>query len=371
MEGVELKDCFAGAYAGRRVLVTGHTGFKGSWLVLWLRALGAEVSGLALAPDTEPSHHAILGLGIDETLIDLRDAAEVAAAVERGRPDIVFHLAAQPLVRRSFRDPVATVATNVLGLVHLLEAIRACPSVRAVVNVTTDKCYEIDGRAAGYTEGDRLGGYDPYSASKACAEIISLSWRRSFFGSGNQQPRRVPVLLATARAGNVIGGGDWAEDRLVPDLVRNAVTGRPTPVRSPGAIRPWQHVLEPLSGYLLLGQRLLEGDVQCADAWNFGPAAEGHLSVRAVVDEFAMRWPDVRMQDDKGEHPRETAELRLNWDKARRALGWQPVWDAAQMLQRTADWYRSFYSGGQVLSRIQLQAYVEDACRARTVWASR
>ncbi|MCK7491692.1 MAG: CDP-glucose 4,6-dehydratase [Comamonadaceae bacterium] len=223
VESLDLTHCFRGAYRGRRVLVTGHTGFKGSWLVLWLRSMGADVSGLALPPDTEPSHYRLLSLGIAEALIDLRDAEAVASAVRRMRPELVFHLAAQPLVRRSFREPVATVATNVMGLVYLLEAVRGCSTVRAVVNVTTDKCYEVDERAVGYTEEDRLGGYDPYSASKACAEILSACWRRSFLGADSMKGQ-ADVLLATARAGNVLGGGDWAEDRLVPDLVRAAST---------------------------------------------------------------------------------------------------------------------------------------------------
>lgn len=369
MESVALTRCFGSTYSGRRVLVTGHTGFKGSWLALWLRSLGAEVCGLALAADTEPSHHRLLALDFPEALVDLRDAAAVDRAVERFQPEVIFHLAAQPLVRRSFREPVATVATNIMGLVHLFEAIRRCPSVLAVVNATTDKCYEIDGREGGYIETDRLGGFDPYSASKACAEILSACWRRSFY-SADAMPGRVPVLLATARAGNVIGGGDWAEDRLVPDLVRAAAAGRPAPVRNPSAVRPWQHVLEPLSGYLLLGQRLLSGVVGAACAWNFGPAERGHLSVSEIVEGLARHWPAVGMKVDDGSHPHETRELRLNWGKARQELGWQPVWSAESMLQRTGDWYRDFYQSGRLRSGEQLDAYVGDARRAGIAWAA-
>ena len=368
VEEVDLTGLFNGVYRGRRVLVTGHTGFKGSWLALWLRELGAEVSGLALAPDTEPSHHRLLALGVVEALEDLRDAEAVRNAVERFRPEIVFHLAAQPLVRRSFREPVATVATNVMGLLHLLEAVRDCSSVRAVVNATTDKCYEVDGRRDGYAEEDRLGGFDAYSASKACAEILSSCWRRSFLGPGRADGR-APILLATARAGNVVGGGDWAEDRLVPDLVRAAAAGREAPVRNPRAVRPWQHVLEPLAGYLLLGQRLFAGDSMCASAWNFGPAAGGELSVSEIAHGLARHWPAVRMAVDAGSHPHETAELRLNWDKARRTLGWVPVWGARVMLERTAAWYRTYYESGRTRSLEDLQDFVLDAKRAGVGWA--
>ncbi len=363
-----MRRCFGGVYSGRRVLITGHTGFKGSWLALWLRALGAEVSGLALPPATEPSHHRLLSLGFPESLVDLRDIDAVRSAVDLLRPEIVFHLAAQPLVRRSFREPVATVATNVLGLVHLFEAVRSCTTVRAVVNATTDKCYEVDGRADGYSEEDRLGGHDPYSASKACAEILSSCWRRSFFGPVKDNDRS-SVLLATARAGNVIGGGDWAEDRLVPDLVRAAAAGNVTMIRNPLAIRPWQHVLEPLAGYLLLGERLLSGDASAASAWNFGPAAGGHLPVHEIVTRMGRHWPAIRMSVDAGSHPHETTELRLNWEKAHRLLGWKPIWNADAMIERTALWYRGYYETGRLGSTGDLDAFVEAARQADIGWA--
>lgn len=370
VEGVELRRCFGGVYAGRRVLVTGHTGFKGSWLTLWLKALGADVSGLALPPDTDPSHYKLLSLGHAEELIDLRDAEAVRTAVVRFRPEIVFHLAAQPLVRRSYREPALTVATNVMGLVHLLEAVRACATVRAMVNATTDKCYENDGRSTGYDEDDRLGGHDPYSASKACAELISASWRRSFFAV-DHDGRGQPMLLATARAGNVVGGGDWAEDRLLPDLVSAAAWGTVAVIRNPGATRPWQHVLEPLAGYLQLGSRLLAGDAHCASAWNFGPAADGHVSVAEIVNGLHAHWPAVRMQVDAADHPHESSQLHLNWEKARQELDWRPVWDADAMLARTARWYRAYYTSGQVNSHGDLARYVEDARLAGVSWATR
>jgi CDP-glucose 4,6-dehydratase len=363
-----ISPAFGSVYDGRRVLVTGHTGFKGSWLVFWLRELGAEVSGLALAPETDPSHYTLLGQSIPEARVDLRDATATREAVERFQPQIIFHLAAQSLVRRSYRDPLSTVQTNVIGLVHLLEAVRSTHSVQAVVNATTDKCYENDGRSGGYTETDCLGGHDPYSASKACAEILSSSWRRSFF----LQPdtRGFDVLLATARAGNVIGGGDWAEDRLVPDLVRAAVGNRAAAIRNPHAVRPWQHVLEPLSGYLELGRRLLQGDRRAASAWNFGPTPALALSVGQVASNLAGQWPSIRIETDKQAHAHEAEILALDWSKAGRELRWRPVWDAPTMLARTANWYRTYYESGRLQTHQDLNAYRADAARAGLAWAT-
>lgn len=357
---------FGGAYAGRRVLVTGHTGFKGSWLALWLHTLGARVFGLALPAETAPSHAARLDLPLDEALVDLRDAAAVQQALRRFEPEVVLHLAAQPLVRRSYREPSATFGTNVMGLVNLLEAVRATPTVRAVVNATTDKCYANLNTPRGYREDDALGGHDPYSASKACAEIVSASWRASFLAPGDG---RRPVGLATARAGNVVGGGDWSEDRLVPDLVRAALAGRATPIRHPHATRPWQHVLEPLAGYLLLGQRLLDDPTRDAEAWNFGPEDGGHLSVGEVVTRFAAHWPRVRHEIDPRPQPHEAALLHLDIGKSRERLGWRPVWDADTTLARTAHWYREFHEQGRVASRDDLAQYLADARRAGLAWA--
>ena len=367
-ESGEFAGLFGGVYAGRRVLVTGHSGFKGSWLALWLRRLGAQVCGLALPAPDEPNHAALLKLPLDETLVDLRDAAAVRDALRRFAPEVVFHLAAQALVRRSYREPQATFETNVLGLVNLFEAVRATPSVRVLVNATSDKCYENRQLARGYHEVDPLGGHDPYSASKACAEIVSASYRASFLAQDDG--RGHPVALATARAGNVIGGGDWSEDRLVPDLVRAALAGCSTQVRNPGATRPWQHVLEPLSGYLLLGQRLLADPSSCAAAWNFGPSAQdGHLSVGQVMERFAAHWPAMRHEVDRQPQPHEAALLHLDCSKAQRDLGWQPVWTAQTMIARTAGWYCAWHEQGRVDSAQDLQRYVADARAAGRVWA--
>jgi CDP-glucose 4,6-dehydratase len=356
---------FGGVYAGRRVLVTGHTGFKGSWLVLWLRELGARVTGLALDPDTQPSHWNLLGFDdLADHRTDLRDAGALRNVFDDHRPEIVFHLAAQPLVRRSYRDPVDTFSSNVTGLINLFEAVRACPSVRVVVNATTDKVYAEQAAPEGYRETDPLGGHDPYSTSKACAELMSACYRKSFFEASGAS-----VQVATARAGNVIGGGDWAEDRLVPDLVKSALAGRPLLLRNPEAVRPWQHVLEPLSGYLRLGQMLWKSQ-EFVGAWNFGPGATGEVSVQSLAAQLGAHWPALRIERDAGAHPHEAAILRLNCEKATRQLAWRPVWNIDTALARTADWYRRFHESGQLCSAGDLVAYIDDALRLGLEWTA-
>ncbi len=352
---------FGGVYAGTRVLITGHTGFKGSWLALWLQQLGARVSGLALAPERTPAHWDLLGL--DDVLdlrVDLTDLQAVRSAVERARPRIIFHLAAQPLVRRSYREPAYTFAVNVTGLLHLFESVRADGGVRALVNVTTDKVYLDRPVGGGYPEAHPLGAHDPYSTSKACSELLSQCYQQAYFSNG--------PALATARAGNVIGGGDWSEDRLLPDLVRSAVGGTPLRVRNPEAIRPWQHVLEPLSGYLRLGQRLLEG-TDAIGAWNFGPDASANLRVRELVEGVRQRWPGIEVETELAGQPHETAILELDSSKARGELGWQPVWDAPTTIARTVDWYRAWHQRGELRTRDDLSTYVATARAAGIEWA--
>lgn len=364
---MDLNALFGGVYNGKHVLVTGHTGFKGSWLAFWLRAMGARVSGLALDPDTAPSHWNQLALSdVGDHRVDLRDRAGVRAVFERVQPQIVFHLAAQPLVRRSYREPVATFDVNVMGLLNVLEAVRDFASVRVLVNATTDKVYEDRESENGFREGDCLGGHDPYSSSKACAEIVSACYRKSFF---HDDGRGFAPRVATARAGNVIGGGDWAEDRLVPDLVRAATSGNALRVRNPSAVRPWQHVLEPLSGYLRLGQRLWD-DTGLAGAWNFGPGAAGEISVQSLAAQLGAHWPTLRIEDDAGTHPHEAAILRLNCDKAARQLAWRPVWSIDTALARTAEWYRRFHESEQVGSADDLAAYIGDARQLGVGWTS-
>jgi CDP-glucose 4,6-dehydratase len=360
---------FGAVYAGKTALLTGHTGFKGSWLALWLEQLGCRVVGYSLPPPTEPSHIAALSLNCHSVVGDVRDRPRLTAVVKECRPDVVFHLAAQPLVRRSYRDPVGTFETNVLGTVSVHEACRAADSVRAIVCVTSDKVYENREWVWGYRETDPVGGYDPYSCSKGCTELVTSCYRNSYFNLA-EYGRSHQVLVATARAGNVIGGGDWAEDRLVPDLVRATTAGRPLILRNPRSVRPWQHVLEPLSGYLQLGQKLLEGDARFAEAWNFGPNADGAVAVESVVRQFRAAWPRVRYEaQQEAGAPHEAGLLHLDCAKARSKMGWAPVWNWTDSVAVTADWYRQFYETGALLTRRDLAAYIKDARRMSLSWS--
>ena len=319
----------------RSVFLTGHTGFKGGWLATWLLALGARVTGYALAPDTTPSYFVRCGLAerLTSRLGDVTDAAALESALAVARPSVVFHLAAQSLVRRSYREPVETFATNVLGTAHVLEAVRRTPSVEAVVVVTSDKCYDNRERPEGYREDEPLGGRDPYSASKAAAELVTAAYRRSFFATG--------ARVATARAGNVIGGGDWAEDRLVPDVIRAVARGETVRVRHPSAVRPWQHVLEPLGGYLALAERLVESDA-FATAFNFGPRDDDAVPVAALVELVLGLWGDGRWEAvAETDAPHEAGLLRLDWTRARQRLGWRPVLALKEAAALTVDWYRA------------------------------
>lgn len=336
-------------WTGRRVLVTGHTGFKGAWLSLLLERLGAVVGGFSLDPPTAPSLFRAAGVTetVDHVVGDVRDLGAVTTAVADFAPEVVLHLAAQPLVRRSYEAPIETYATNVMGTMHVLEAVRAAGGVGAVVVVTSDKCYENREWEYGYRETDRLGGSDPYSSSKAAVELLVGGYVAAFLDAADAsgaRPARTGV--ATARAGNVIGGGDWAADRLVPDLVRGVVADDPALIRNPAAVRPWQHVLEPLAGYLRLASSLLCEPTQHAGAWNFGPAAEDAWPVAQVADHVGELWGTgpAWVTDDR-EHPHEAHDLRLDWSKARRQLGWRPRWDLASALRRTVAWYRDFYDG--------------------------
>ncbi|MFL6428883.1 MAG: CDP-glucose 4,6-dehydratase [Acidobacteriaceae bacterium] len=349
-------------WSGKRVFLTGHTGFKGSWLALWLQHLGAELTGYALDPPTEPSlfHKADVAACMQSIIGDLRDAPILTAAVQSAQPEIVFHLAAQPLVRHSYEDPVGTYETNVLGTIHLLEAVRKTPSVRAVVVITTDKCYENKEWIWPYRETDPLGGYDPYSSSKACAEIVTSSWRNSFFNPEKYAEHKVAV--ASARAGNVIGGGDWASDRLIADIVRAFSSGNTLEIRNPAATRPWQHVLEPLRGYLTLAEKLHADGPRYASAWNFGPRYTDAQPVEWIVRYLSAKWGSAaQWKLDAHEHVHEAQMLKLDWSKAHAALGWQPVLALPDALDYTFDWYHRESAGARAreLCLEQIASYFE------------
>src|SRR5580700_8867479 len=322
---------------GRRILVTGHTGCTGGWLVSWLKRIGCDVAGLALAPVTEPSLFVAADIadGIASNIGDIRDFAAVRATVERHRPSVIIHLAAQPLVSKAFADPIETFATNALGTAHVLEAARLTPDVKAVVCITTDKVYRDQDSVRGYNEQDPLGGKDPYSASKACAELVAASYRATLAERGNG------VLIANARGGNIIGGGDWSDDRIVPDFVRAVTAGGPINLRNPGAVRPWQHVMALVHGYLVLASRLLNGDRVAADNWNFGPADEAARTVGDLVEQLSTVWTRPKITYTPGSFP-ETRFLHLDSTKARTLLGWVPPLSFADTVEFTANWYRDF-----------------------------
>jgi CDP-glucose 4,6-dehydratase len=334
-----------GFWRARRVLLTGHTGFKGAWLSLWLQSLGAEVTGFAVDVPTQPSLYALANVrdGMECIDGDVRDPEAIAVAITKADPEVVLHMAAQSLVRRSFSAPRETYETNVMGTVNLLDAVRLHGKrVRAIVNVTSDKCYENREWEWGYREHEPMGGFDPYSSSKGCSELITDAFRRSFF-TGAEGPR-----LASARAGNVIGGGDWGEDRLVPDIMCAALAGEQVLVRNPNSIRPWQHVLNPLSGYLLLAQALWDAP-ELAEGWNFGPADEDARPVGWIVQRLAARWPDdLRWVQDDGPHPHEARYLKLDSSKARARLGWRPGLDLEAALESIVDWYRELRADGDM-----------------------
>lgn len=340
---------------GKRVFLTGHTGFKGSWLSLWLQSMGAELYGYALNPPTNPAlfEEANVAQGMSSTIGDIRDYASLLAALKQSQAEIVIHMAAQPLVRLSYDQPVETYATNVMGTVNLLEAIRKVDGVRAVVNVTTDKCYENQEWVWGYREDEPMGGHDPYSNSKGCAELVSSAYRKSFFTEAG-------IAMATARAGNVIGGGDWALDRLVPDILRALQQGAPVMVRNPNAVRPWQHVLEPLSGYLLLAQSLYEHGQVDAEGWNFGPAEEDARPVQWIVERLCNLWGGgASWTLQQGHHPHEAHFLKLDISKARQRLQWVPSWTLEVALDRIVEWNQVWLSGADMrgCSLAQIREY--------------
>ncbi|PKN18009.1 MAG: CDP-glucose 4,6-dehydratase [Deltaproteobacteria bacterium HGW-Deltaproteobacteria-6] len=351
----KTKENLADVYNGKRVLITGDTGFKGSWLALWLHELGASVTGIALAPSTKPSHFQLASLNnvIDHIHVDIRSLDKVKKVFAQVKPEIVFHLAAQALVRESYDDPKATFDTNVGGTVNILEAIRQCTGVRAVVVITSDKCYDNKEWVWGYRESDPLGGHDPYSASKGASEIVSAAYHRSYFDLKGIGPH---LGFATARAGNVIGGGDWAKDRIIPDCVRALTANQPIIVRNPQATRPWQHVLDPLHGYLLLAARLLENPDRFSGAWNFGPQTSDQITVHALAERFIHAWGSGAIQTPPiKKAPHEAHLLHLNIDKAAFGLKWQPVLDSSSAINWTVDWYKIWHRSGKNQKNVSVQ----------------
>lgn len=358
MDSMNMRDVFY-ALIGKRVFITGHTGFKGSWLAFLLKEIGAEVMGFGLPPISNPNHFELLQLDRDMNHIygDILDASALNHAMQSFQPEYVFHLAAQAIVKTSYDDPVGTVATNVLGSTHLLEAVRQCDSVRSLVYITSDKCYENQEWIWGYRETDRLGGYDPYSASKAAAEIIFAAYAQSYFQT------RPGLGAATTRAGNVIGGGDWAANRIVPDCIRAVEAEQSIQLRNPMATRPWQHVLEPISGYLLLAVRLYEQPAKYAGSWNFGPATHEVRTVHHVASEIIKHLGQGHVEfAESRDNPHEANLLQLNCDKANQILGWHPRWDVDKTLAATADWYKAVFKGDDAKSvtRAQIHEYFQE-----------
>lgn len=363
MENMEISSLFGGKYKNRRVLVTGHTGFKGSWLSYWLSRLGAQVSGISLSPPTNPNHFELLNFEIESYIQDINNFPITNKIIQKINPEIIFHLAAQPLVRLSYKEPINTLTTNIIGSANILEAARQLTDIKAIVVITSDKCYENKEWIWGYRENEAMGGKDPYSASKGCAEIVTSAYRNSFFNHPGSP------LIGSARAGNVIGGGDWAKDRILTDIVTSASKSEMVYLRFPNATRPWQYVLEPLSGYLTLGWQLLEGKQAFAEAWNFGPNNESNVTVMELVNEATKHWDNIIFDYDKGEHPHEAGFLMLDSSKAIKLLHWKPIWNFQVTVDKTISWYKSFYETGKVLTGEILQEYIADARKLNIPWS--
>ncbi|MBN6046137.1 CDP-glucose 4,6-dehydratase [Citrobacter sp. ku-bf4] len=352
----------ASFWKNKRVFITGHTGFKGSWLTLWLESMGAVLKGYSLNPPTEPSLFDIAHIDdiIQSTIGDIRDFDKLYNAIYEFKPEIVFHMAAQPLVRLSYDEPIETYSTNVMGTVHLLEAVKRVGGVKAVVNITSDKCYENREWVWGYREDEAMGGYDPYSNSKGCAELVASAYRNSFFNKNNYISHGVG--LASVRAGNVIGGGDWAKDRLIPDILSSFEKQQTVIIRNPHAIRPWQHVLEPLSGYILIAQQLYNKGPEFAEGWNFGPGEDDAKPVQFIVETMVKIWGEgAAWQLDGDEHPHEAHYLKLDCSKARMRLNWQPRWNLVETLNRIVKWHKSWTAGANMfeLTRSEISDYMK------------
>lgn len=364
-----MENLFGGIYKEKTVLVTGHTGFKGSWLIYWLHQMGAKVVGYSLEAPTNPNHIELLNLNIISIIGDIRDLNKLNEVFNKYKPDIVFHLAAQPLVKLSYENPIETYETNVIGTLKVFEACRKA-SVKAIVNITSDKAYENKEWIWGYRENDPMGGYDPYSSSKGCADILANSYRNAYFNI-REYKRTHNTLLASCRAGNVIGGGDWAKDRLITDIMLSVSLGRKVSIRNPKATRPWQHVLEPLSGYLHIGQKLLEEKVEFGEAWNFGPSDEGSITVEEVVQNVKKHWDKIDYEINSEPYQLHEANLlKLDCSKAHILLKWKDVWDSKTTFEKTVKWYKSYYEENQsILTSEDLIKYIIDAKDKNLEWS--
>lgn len=364
-----MNSLFSGIYNNKTVLVTGHTGFKGSWLVYWLYKMGAKVVGYSLEAPTSPNHIDLLDLDIISIIGDIRDSKKLDETFKLYKPDIVFHLAAQPLVRLSYENPVETYETNVMGTLKVLEACRQ-NDVKAIVNITSDKAYENKEWIWGYRENDPMGGYDPYSSSKGCADLLVNSYRNSYFNIADYKTKH-HTLIASCRAGNVIGGGDWAQDRLITDIMLSVSKNKKVSIRNPNATRPWQHVLEPLSGYLHIGQKLLEEKVAFSDAWNFGPSDEGSITVEEVVNNVKKHWNKIDYEiDSNPDQLHEANLLKLDCSKAHILLKWNNVWESATTFEKTVLWYKSYYEEEKhILTLNDLESYINDANAKKIDWS--
>lgn len=363
-----MDDLFKRVYKGRTVLVTGHTGFKGSWLCFWLLQMGAKVIGYSLNIPTKPSHFEILKLNMISIKGDICDLNKLEGVFNEYKPDIVFHLAAQALVRPSYENPIMTYETNVMGTLKVFEASKNA-NVKVIVNITSDKAYENKEKDYGYVEDDLLGGYDPYSSSKGCSEILTASYRNSYFNIKTYKKTH-NTLLASCRAGNVIGGGDWAKDRLMSDIMLSVSQNKKVYIRNPYSTRPWQHVLEPLSGYLQIGQKLLEEKVEFAQAWNFGPSYRAKITVEDVLKNVKMYWNNMDYEiDQMSNHPHESKLLHLNCSKAQSILKWNSVWNAEDTFKKTVNWYKNFYEKKEKINtKEDLNSYIKDARAKGLVW---
>ena len=362
-----MDNLFDSIYKNKRVLVTGNTGFKGTWLTYWLLKMGAIVKGLSLEPNTKPNHFSLLNLDIETDFISINNFSKLKKSINNFKPEIIFHLAAQPLVRYSYNHPIETLNTNIIGTANIFEVSKNLKPLRAIVNITTDKCYENKEINYGYKETDPLGGFDPYSASKACSEIVTSSYRNSYFNISEYNKKHT-VLIASARAGNVIGGGDWSEDRLIPDIIKAAHNNSKSIIRSPNSVRPWQHVLEPLTGYLLLGQKLLQGEKKFADAWNFGPSENEFCSVEEVLKIANKYWRKIKYEIQTNSALHEAKLLKLDSSKANKSLKWKSTWKIEEAIEKTIIWYRNLDEDNVVLTKNQINEYVSQAKKENYSW---